>query len=202
MGTATWIAGSDQETGQIVLKAQSGRSRVDFASASQSFSEIRVFDSLEPRYQTLAGGKWVTHAIHNSWVDPNWFFPALSTLVAGSQNGVTLASTPDSSHLYARFQIPNQKPAITSEVQNLSTVLYDLDASTRLPTGLHFYTHPDEDLGTNIPVDVLFSDYRAVNGVQVPFHMQRYVNGTLQLEINLSTATLNAGVSDNDFVAN
>ncbi len=202
-GSAVWISGSDRDTGQATLKArQNGQSRLDLALSNGPRSEIRIHDALNGRYQTLAAGKWSTHAIHNDWVDANWFFPALSALTVGSQNGFSVGPISDAWHLYAQFQIANQKPKITSQVQSLSTVLYDLDPATSLPTALHFFTHPDEDLGTNIRVDVQFSDYRVVNGVEVPFRIRRYVNGTLQLDITVSSAIINPGLSDSDFTAN
>ena len=202
-GTASWMMGSDSETGQAVLKARAkGQSRIDLALGNGTRSEIRINDPLNSQYETLSGGQWTAGAIHNSLVDAVWFFPALSALVVGPQKSFNLGVVSDLFHVYGEFQIANQKPAITSEIQALSTVLYDLDPSSHLPAALHFYTHPDENLLTNIPVDVQFSDYRVVNGVLVPFRIQRYLNGTLQLDITISSATINPGLTDSDFTAN
>jgi hypothetical protein len=202
-GTASWTMGSDSETGQITLKARAtGQSRVDLVLGTVSRSEIRINDPLTPQFETLAGGQWTTRAVHNGWVDANWFFPALSALVVGPQNGFALGSISDVSHVFSQFQIANQKPAITSQIQGLSTVLYDLDPSTRLPVGVHFSAHPDENLLANIPVDVQYSDYRVVNGLQVPFRIQRYFNGTLQLDITISAVTINPGLTNSDFAEN
>jgi hypothetical protein len=202
-GTATWTMGSDNQTGQVTLKARAiGQSRVDLAIGNGVRSEIRINDPLNPQYTTLAGGQWSTRAIHNSWVDANWFFPALSALTVGPQNGFVLNSISDSSHLFAQLQLSNQTSRIIGELQTLSVVLYDIDPSTKLPTGLHFYTHPDDNMLANIPVDLLFSDYRNVSGVEVPFRIQRYLNGTLQLDITISSVTINPGLTDADFAAN
>jgi hypothetical protein len=46
-----------------------------------------------------------------------------------------------------------------------------------------------------MPVDVRFSDYRTVDGTQVPFHIEKYLNGGLILDLHLQTAALNTGVS-------
>jgi hypothetical protein len=200
-GTASRFVTLDNETGQVVLQARAkGQRRIDLALGSGTRTEIRINDSLNPQFATLVAGQWVTGAIHNSWVDANWFFPALSALVVGPVNSFNLGFASDSSHLFSQFQIANQRPGITSEIQNLSTVLYDVDASTHLPAALHFFTHPDDDLNVKTPVDVEFSDYRVVNGVQVPFRIQRYVNGTLQLDI--ASVTINPGLLDSDFSTN
>jgi len=202
-GTASWTMGSDNETGQVTLKARAaGQSRVDLVLGTVSRSEIRINDPLTPQFETLAGGQWTTRAVHNGWVDANWFFPALSALVVGPQNGFALGSISDVSHVFSQFQIANQKSAITSQIQGLSTVLCDLDPSTRLPLAVHFSAHPDDNLLANIPVDVQYSDYRVVNGVQVPFRIQRYFNGTLQLDITISAVTINPGLTNSDFAEN
>ena len=202
-GTASRFVTLDNETGQVVLKARAkGQSRLDLALGSGTRSEIRINDPTNPQVATLAGGKWGTGAVHNTWVDANWFFPALSALVVGPLNSFNLGFASDSSHLFSQFQIANQQPGITTEIQNLSTVLYDVDATTHLPVALHFFTHPDDDLNVKIPVDVEFSDYRVVNGVQVPFRIQRYLNGTLQLDFTISAVTINPGLPDSDFSTN
>jgi len=204
-GTASWTMGSDKQTGQVVLKARAnGQSRADLALGSGPRSEIRINSQQNPQYETLAGGQWTTRAFHNSWVDANWFFPALSALVVGPQNGYSLVYASDSFHVYSQFQVANQKPSVTTQVQTLSTVLYDLDSTTQLPTALHFYTHPESDFGVNIPVDVRFSNYQVVSGVQVPFRIQRFLNGTLQLDITISSVAINPNpaLTDSDFAAN
>jgi hypothetical protein len=201
-GTASWTMGSDSQTGQVTLKARAiGQSRIDLALESGARSEIRINDPSNPLFETLAGGQWTTRAIHNSWVDANWFFPALSALVVGPNNNFGLGSI-SASQAYSQFQITNLKPAITSQIETLGTVLYDLDPTSHLPTALHFFTHPDENFAANIPADVLFSNYQLVSGVQVPFRIQRYLNGTLQLDITISSVTINPGLTNSDFAAN
>ena len=202
-GNATWTMGSDNQSGQLTLKGRaSGQSRMDLALGTGPHSEIRINDPQNPQYDVLSGGQWTLGALHNSWIDANWFFPALSALVVGPKNGLFLGSVSTSSRLYSDFPAVNQKPAIANEIQMISTVLYEIDPSTKLPTSLHFFTHPDDNMLANIPVDVQFSDYRLVDGVQVPFHIQRYFNGTLQLDIAVSSATINPGLTDTDFIAN
>jgi hypothetical protein len=61
-----------------------------------------------------------------------------------------------------------------------------------LPAVLAYTVHPDNGAqGVTIAIEVHYSDYRTVNGVQVPFLIQRYVNGSLQLEISVSSAQIN-----------
>jgi len=71
-----------------------------------------------------------------------------------------------------------------------STVDLLLDPGTFLPTALTFATHPDADANRQIPVTVQFSDYRTISGVSIPFHIQKFMNGTLMLDVTVSSATI------------
>lgn len=66
----------------------------------------------------------------------------------------------------------------------------ELDGSTFLPATLSYATHPDDNAAFDIPVKVTYSDYRTVDGTAIPFHIQRYLNGVLSLDITLSDATV------------
>ncbi len=192
--------GSDIQTGEVTLKARaSGQSRINLSLGGVPRSEIRINDPLNPLFETFAGGQWTTRAPHNSWVDANWFFPALSALVVGPQKGFALGSISDSSHLYSQFQITGQKAGVASQIQNLSSVLYKVDPSTLFPVALHFVFHPDSDFGVSIPVDVQFSDYRTVSGVQVPFRIEHTSTGpsnsTLRFPPSPSTPASRTAIS-------
>ena len=62
-----------------------------------------------------------------------------------------------------------------------------------------FNTHPDNDMGLDIPVRIAFSDYRTVNGFQVPFRVQKFLNNTLTLDLQFQSATLNSGLTSAAF---
>jgi hypothetical protein len=59
-----------------------------------------------------------------------------------------------------------------------------------LPSALSYTVHPDDNVGIDIPVTILYSDYRTVDGVAIPFRVQRYFNGTLSLDITLNNAVV------------
>jgi len=88
---------------------------------------------------------------------------------------------------------------MAAQLQHLSHMDIFLDSSTQLPVALAFNQHPDNDAGLDMPAEIRFSDYRAVNGVQVPFHIQRYLNNNLIFDIHLQTATLNSGLAAGAF---
>jgi hypothetical protein len=74
-----------------------------------------------------------------------------------------------------------------------------LDPTTLLPLGLSYTTHPDNNALLDISVEVQFSDYQSVGGVQIPFHVQKLLNGGLALDLQIHSATLNSGLSANAF---
>lgn len=86
-GNATWIAGSDVETGPVTLLAKgTGESRVDLTLSGGTRTEIRN-DIAGPFPQGAFidnGGGQQPRAMHNCWTSASWFFPALSLLSAVS----------------------------------------------------------------------------------------------------------------------
>jgi hypothetical protein len=59
-----------------------------------------------------------------------------------------------------------------------------------LAASLEYSIYPDNDDLQNIPVKVVFTNYQSVSGVMPPFHIQRYVNRTLQIKLDVTTASI------------
>ena len=77
-GTATRIAGSDNESGTATLKATAiGQSRIDLSLSSGQSSEVRN-TSTEPFTGSWSGpdGTWHPVAAHNLFAISDWFFPS------------------------------------------------------------------------------------------------------------------------------
>jgi hypothetical protein len=72
-----------------------------------------------------------------------------------------------------------------------STTDLGLDPVSLLPAVLTYTLYPASGSSTPITIEIDFSNYTAVSGVQIPFTIQRYVNGSLQLAITLSSAQIN-----------
>jgi hypothetical protein len=208
-GTASRIAGSDTESGSVTLRAlAAGQSRMDLSLTAGARSEVRGGTGGQP------AGAWsdptgAVHemANHNLWMPSAWFFPAFigaqflsnsSYVVAyvgqEAREGVTVA------HLRASIRSSGTPDATTLLIQNLTQTEIYLDSSTLLPVAVTFNIHPDRDAGLNIPAEVRFSDYRSLNGAQVPFHVQEYVQYGLVLDLQIHTVTFNNGLSASAFV--
>ncbi len=84
-------------------------------------------------------------------------------------------------------------------MQHLTQMNFYFDPTTLLPVALSFSTHPYGTELVDISVQIQFSNYQSISGVQVPMHVQEFVNGTLSLDLQLQSATLNSGLSATQF---
>ncbi len=203
-GTARRIAGSDDESGTATLKAISGdASRVDLSLPSGVRSEI-LNSTTAPPSGSWSGPDGVSHPIayHNLLTDSVWFFPVftvgrlldsgnyvVSYIGQETYNGQTVQ------HLAAYQSAAIQTPSGTPTFSHLTQMDLFLDSMTLLPTALDFNVHPDNDMGLDIPVEVRFSDYRSLNGAQISFRVQQFLNNNLLLDLQFTNAQPNSGLS-------
>ena len=203
-GTVVRTVGSDQQSGTATLLAKGfGESRVDLNLSAGNRSEIHNVNG-NPNEGNWIGpdGSVNAIALHNCFTDASWFFPALGTLGAGGGNpnvvlsyiGLENLGQFTLQHVHAYTYDPNLPAA-----QQLSAIDFYLDQQTLLPQVVTFNEHPDSDQTIDIAVQIVFSDYRNSNGAAIPFHIQRFVNNNLMLDIQLASATLNSGISDSQF---
>jgi hypothetical protein len=210
-GTVRRIAGSDDETGPAVLKAIAvGASRLELNLPSGQRREVRNASGGSPA--GAPAGAWsgpdgVSHkiAFHNLVSEPAWFFPAHAIARALSASGYAVNyvghETKDSvavEHI-AIFQKSAGSSNAEILLQHLSQVDIWLDSSTLLPAAITFNIHPDNNALLDIPVEVRFSDYRRVSGAQIPFHLQKFVNNGLVLNLQFESAVVNSGLPATTF---
>ncbi len=201
-GTARRIAGSDDETGTATYKAISGANRLDLSLSGGARSET-ANSTATPPAGSWSGPNGASHpmAFHNltnqAGISPAFTLAALTP----AQNFVMVLVGQETKnghsvyHLSASQQFPQMAAKTATLEQHLTQMDIFLDASTLLPVALDFSTHPDNDAGVDIPVELLFSDYRAVAGAQVPFHIQKFFNNSLLLDLLFTNAQLNSGLS-------
>jgi hypothetical protein len=123
---------------------------------------------------------------------PAWFFPGLTLLndIATLPSWSPSSYTTDSlgNHLQFQFLLPltegNQE-----DPQLLKPFDLVLSPGTNLPQCAFFTVHPDNaSVQTDIPVFIAYSNYQSISGVMIPYHIQRYVNGSLVLDITINSA--------------
>jgi len=137
--------------------------------------------------------------------DASWFFPAFTVERILSSDEVIsyVGSENTSSQTVAHISV--SQPAGVSNsfmaalFQHLSQMDIYLDTSTFLPTKLSFAIHPDNDAGADVPAEVHYSNYKAIGSVEVPLHVQEYVNNSLVLDIQFQDVAINSGLTPSDF---
>lgn len=219
-GTVHRIAGSTDETGSITLKALgTDSSQVDLALASGHMTEARALAPSKggpgPVGRSV-GPDGASHATSyaNTFAPAAWFSPALVLARALVPNVEVTNQGPDQSldalngvsathlHCVTHFQFAagaKVPPFVQTSADHLGTFDLYLDPASSLLLAVRFAVHPDNKAGIDIPVEVDFSDYRNVNGIPSPFHIQRLVNGVLQLDITVNSAAVNSGLQATDF---
>lgn len=198
--TAEWIAGSDRESGTAQLQANAdGSTNVQLALSKASRTEVQGKADLS-RACAWTDGTGKSHDIigPNCLIAIPWFAPGLfvqpsaglSPLLGTTDDG-TVSKDSSTFHQvsYLLKLTGTNTPATNQRVKDSAVkVLYDPE--THLPASLEYFIHPDRDDSRNIPVRVVFSNYQAVSGVMLPFHIERYVNRTLQLKLDVSNASV------------
>ncbi len=199
-GTVTRTSGGDQEQGSITLQS-SGlmTNQLSISTTAGIRSETRGWQSGAP------SGSWtgldgVQHpmAQHNCWTDAVWFFPALSLLADYADPNLVFTDLGQEQYQggsVEHIQIYRTAQGLGQDdlhlLARMSTVDYYLDSQTALPVATAFLSHADGDLTLDIPVMIVFTGYRPVNGIQVPFQLIRSVNGTRMLQISITSAQPN-----------
>jgi len=74
-----------------------------------------------------------------------------------------------------------------------------LDAVSLFPVAVGFKAHADDNIGTNIPVEIDFADYQVVSGIRVPFHFQEIFNGLVTMDATVTSVNPNSGLANSRF---
>ena len=202
-GTARRIAGSDDEIGSVTLRAlSSGATRLDFDFPSGPRTELKTFVSNVPA-GSWSGPDGVAHPIANHNLVNDWGWFPLFTCLALAHTKTSVVSLIGSDtrngesvvHLSASQQFPTLAGNGGSLMQHLSQIEIFLDATALLPASIAYNIHPDDNALIDIPVELQFSDYRNVSGSQFSFHVQKFINNSLVLDLQFQDAALNTGAT-------
>jgi hypothetical protein len=198
--TAEWTAGSTHESGTAQLQAKAdGSATLQLSAGSASRTEVQT--KADPsRSCEWTDGAGVSHEIlgANCFVAIPWFAPGLFTqpasqlpsLLATTDDGVVSKDNATFHQVSFLFNQVGLDSATTKQLTDRSAVKVFYDPQTFLPASLEYKIHPDGNDLQNIDVKVVFSGYQPVSGVMVPFHIERFVNRSLQLKLDISNATI------------
>jgi hypothetical protein len=201
-GSVTWTIGNNQGNGTITLQSTANsNSQIQLSTSAGNRSESRSWagDGSQPLGQwTDLNGQPHQMAQHNCWTDAVWFFPALSMLsdysdptMVYNDLGQEQHDGHNVEHIQAYRSIPGLPSDVEQTLQPLSTVDYYLDSQTAIPVAMAFAMHDDRDLNLNVPVEIVFSQYQSVNGIQTPFQVTRMYSGSPLYQITISSVGIN-----------
>ena len=201
-GDAIWHAGGQEDSGPVTLTAT-------MTGEFQMTLQLSKGQKLETQTGTGTGaacswtgtdGKAHNIDLSNCWKPAVWFLPAISlqpsmlssSLVAADlgQGVIGSESTPYR-HLNAQLQLTGLPAATIDSMEKRSTTDIGLEPTTMLPVVLEYKVHPDNGASIPISIEAHYSNYQDVNGVKIPFLIQRSVNNSLQLEITVTSAQIN-----------
>jgi hypothetical protein len=204
-GTANYAAGSDEESGPVTLQALGHLESL--VALNLSGGRRQEIQNGNQAAWTGLDGRQHPEALHNSLNPAAWFSPAL--FVAGlvqdpnyslSYVGLENLNGVSAQHVRAVRALPgNADPATRNLLLQLATSDLYVDAGTLLPVALEFNIHPDNNALQNLPVRIEFSDYRRVGGVQTPYHVQKFLQGSLLVDVAVTRAAINSGLPPSDF---
>ena len=192
-GQVEVYAGSAQETGSVTLVAHSdGSSSMNLQLGSGARAETQnTFSNGQGCSWSAEDGVAHPSAAHNCQLPLAWFLPEVAFFSAQLPTSGATTLLPGSNTVHWSKLTPTSATAdLTSLLGHIGQYDLEFDPSTFLPSRLSYAAHPDANAGVDIPVSIAYSDYRTVNGVAIPFRIQRYFNGTLSLDISLSDAVI------------
>lgn len=202
-GSATWHAGSLNDSGSATLSAaNTGTSQLQLVLSSSGTRTEAASGQGTNLACTWSGEDAVAHNIDpgNCWRPVLWFLPPLSlqpSLLPTYLGAVDMGSGPVGfgtetyRHLQSQLVFPDLTGTLTSDIMQRSTADLGLDPSSFLPAVLSYSIRPDNGAPIPIAVEIHYSNYQTINGVKIPFTIERYINGTLQLEIAVTSAQVN-----------
>jgi hypothetical protein len=206
-GRVISILGSERQAGTGTFRAKTAReSRIDIRLSNSTRSDVRSASNGIPT------GRWVKnagasspYAQHNCWTDAVWFYPGLSSLSQTGNANFIFSYVGQEQHdgipvQHIRiFRIVPGDTANLRTSQHLAGMDFYLDASSFLPLVISFQVHADNNMNTDLRTEIRFANYRAKNGLMVPFHFQRIVNGDLDVDVTVTSIVVNSGLPDTLF---
>ena len=199
-GNASWTVGSLHETGTAKLQAGVDGSAIVqlmLNTASRTDAMTGVDQGRTCLWSDKAG---TTHEVvgANCLVAIPWFAPALlsqnqaslPSLLRGEDHGITTRDGAEVHELDLTLKLAGQTDTLTQQMIEASRVKVFYDPKSLTATSLEYSVFFDGNDVTRLPVRVLFSDYRTVSGVLLPFHIDRYVQKSLQLSLDISNASI------------
>lgn len=199
-GNAEWHAGGLNDSGSAALTATAtGSAQMQLSLAKKgSWTESQTNVNAGMGCQ-WTGSDGIAHDgdALNCTRPAVWFLPSISlqsamipSEVGVADMGTNTVGSGTYRHLQAQAVFSGMPSSSLDKFVQASTTDIGINPNTLLPSVLTYRIHPDNGAQVDIPVEIRYSNYQKVDGVEIPFLIQRYVNGSLQLEIQVTSAQI------------
>jgi hypothetical protein len=126
-----------------------------------------------------------------------WVLPLISlqpTIIPSGVGVLDLGNSVIDSTTYRHLEIgtayATTPGSLAIQAAQASITDIEFDPSSLLPQVLKYEVRPDNGAPVLIPIEIRYSNYQKTNGVEVPYTIQRYLNGSLQLEIDVTSVQI------------
>jgi hypothetical protein len=137
-------------------------------------------------------------ASHNLLSPTSWFCPGVALediLASGQLTAEFIGNEQKNGATLSHFTILTPRTGTTTQdtlLVHLSQFEIFLDPQTLRPAYIDFNDHPDNDAGTDIHIEIHFDQYTNVNGIWIPFVVQKYINSSVALTLQVQSAAIAA----------
>ncbi len=97
------------------------------------------------------------------------------------------------------FRVSSRNAAVDATVTKNSELNIFVDAQTSRIVKISFPYVAENDWRQSLPMEILYDDYRVVNGIAIPFHQRYFYNGEPAGELQFTSVAVNQGTPDSVF---
>ena len=202
-GTITLARGADTPSYPVNIKCK-GTRQTRFELQRSSGTIVRIVSQGRGQIHR-PDGSVVNLLPKNTYGERVNHIPLLSLLAEAQNDNVVLqyqgtavvdGRTTDK---LALTLVPDPKHARIASLTATLNKLFFVDQSTGLILKIQFTNYSENYPDDGVQREVLYSDYRPVNGILIPFHQVTYNDGTLESDLVLNSVSFNVGLLDSDF---
>jgi hypothetical protein len=97
------------------------------------------------------------------------------------------------------FRVSNRAPDVDPTFTKNSELNIFVDAQTSRIVKISFPYVSENDWRRSLPMEILYDDYRVINGIAVPFHQRYFFSGQPAGELQFTSVAVNQGTPDSVF---
>jgi hypothetical protein len=192
-------------TGTVTIESKgTDMVRWEGTNGGKSFVTIAAHGQLKHK----AGSVWTSDASANAIHQRMTHLPALmifQELARGDLSATLVAEETmngHSVHHLTLVRVSNLGSPADAQLTKNSRMEVFIDSQTGLIAKIEYIHVSETDWRLGTPTEIFYDDYRAVNGMLIPFHQRTVINKTFTTDLNITSVQFNAGLADTEFKGN